>query len=161
MTEVHAEREAQPILSLGVGMFGKIVAGVIMGFVVAMVAWIVIGLGAGGGQSGGKAGVWAALIGFVLTMFLAVRAAGSRYAWGRGLLIAGLLCLAMPLSGVVFTGIVGAGAVSKEVTDAGRAGAAIGTAMGGTLITLVSGVVGFFLGAIFLVGSYFSLRRPA
>jgi hypothetical protein len=142
-------------------MAGKIFAGIVMGIVVAILASLVVGLGTGGGERGGHAGLWGALIGFVLTMVLALRAGAGRYAWGRGFLLAGLLCLAMPLASMMLAGIVGAEQVSHAASNAEKAGSAAGVFLGGTIITFVSGVVGFFLGAIFLISSYFALRRPA
>ena len=38
-------------------------------------------------------------------------------------------------------------------------GAALGTAIAGTAMTVVTGVVGFFLGLIFLICAFFALRR--
>jgi hypothetical protein len=140
-------------------MFGKIIAGILMGIVVAILASAIFGIGSGGGEGGGRIGLWAAGGGFLLMLVLALRAERTRYAWGRGLLLNGLLCFAMPIAAIVFTGIVGAGAMSNSVGDASRAGTAIGTAIGGGIVTFVSGVIGFFLGLIFLIGSYFTLRR--
>ena len=141
-------------------MIGKFFAGIVMGIVVAILALIVVGLGVGGGETGGKSGLWGALGGFLITIVLAVRAITGRYAWGRGLLLAGLLCFAMPLASVVFTGVVGADAVGKAAGDAAKGGTAIGVAAGGAIVTIITGVVGFFLGLIFLIGSYFALRAP-
>jgi hypothetical protein len=140
-------------------MFGKILAGVLMGIVAAVLATTVFGLGAGGGESGGKMGLWAALGGFLVTLGLAVTAERGRYAWGRGMLLNGLLCFAMPLAGLLFAGIVGGQSISTATSGAQQAGAAIGTVMAGGLITFVTGVFGFFLGVIFLIGSYFNLRK--
>ena len=69
-----------------------------------------------------------------------------------------LLCFALPLASIVFSGVVAVDHVSSAGSDAARAGAVVGSALAGTAMTLVSGVVGFFLGLIFLVISYFSLR---
>jgi len=141
-------------------MLGKIFAGLVMGIVVAILVATVVGLGAGGGDRGGNASIWGMLIGFGGMVLLALTAARARYAWGRGLLVSGLLCLAMPIAALLFTGLVGAESISKEASQAGRAGAAIGTAIGGGILTFVAGIFGFFLGMIFLIGSYFSLRAP-
>jgi hypothetical protein len=140
-------------------MFGKIFAGLVMGVVVAVLAMVVVGLGAGGGESGGRASLWAMAIGFAATVVLAISAQRARYAWGRGLLAAGLLCFALPLAAILFTGVVGADSVGGAVGNAQKAGAMIGTAIGGGIVTIASGLIGFFLGLIFLVGSYFSLRK--
>lgn len=140
-------------------MFGKIFAGIVMGIIVAILAHIVFGLGSGGGAEGASRGSWAALAGFILMIGLAVTAAKGRFAWGRGLLLCGLLCLAMPLASIAMSGIIGAQSMAQAGTEAGRAGAAIGTVLAGGALTFISGVIGFFLGLIFLVGSYFALRK--
>jgi hypothetical protein len=139
-------------------MFGKLIAGVVMGIVVAILSFLVFGLGTGAGEAGASRGGWAALIGFTVMLVLALTATRSSYAWGRGLLLCGLLCFAMPLATMVFSGIIGAQQIGAAPTEAGRAGAALGTAMAGGFMTIVTGVFGFFLGLIFLIGSYFSLR---
>jgi hypothetical protein len=139
-------------------MFGKILAGILMGIVAAVLATMVFGLGVGGGESGGRTGLWAALGGFLVTLGLAVTAERGRYAWGRGMLLCGLLCFALPLAGMLFSGIVGGKSIAGAASGAEKAGATIGTVMAGGVITLVSGVFGFFMGVIFLVGSYFTLR---
>lgn len=140
-------------------MFGKIFAGIVMGLVVAILTYFVFGLGTGGGSGGAERGGWAALSGFIVTMILAVTATRGRFAWGRGLLISGLLCFAMPLAGLLLSGIIGAQSIAQQGTEAGRAGAAIGATLAGGAITLISGVIGFFLGLIFLISSYFTLRK--
>jgi len=139
-------------------VLNKMLAGLVMGIVVAILCSIVFGIGSGAGEAGAKRGLWTALAGFVVTFVLALSAARGRYAWGRGFLLCGLLCFALPLASMAFSGIVGAEKVSTASSDAARAGAALGTAMAGTAMALVSGIVGFFLGLIFLVSSYFSLR---
>lgn len=139
-------------------MFGKLFAGIVMGLVVAILSFFVFGLGTGAGEAGASRGGWAALIGFAVMLVLALTATRSSYAWGRGLLLCGLLCFAMPLATMVFSGIIGAQQIGAAPTEAGRAGAALGTAMAGGFMTIVTGVFGFFLGLIFLIASYFSLR---
>jgi len=142
-------------------MFGKIIAGIVMGVIVALLSFLVFGIGSGGGERGGSVGGWAALAGFALTLILAIRAERDRYAWGRGMLLAALLCLAMPIASVALTGLVGAQQVGTATTEAAKAGAAIGTALGGGMLTIFTGFVGFFLALIFLIGSYFTLRKEA
>lgn len=139
-------------------MFGKLLAGILMGIVVAILSFLVFGLGTGAGEAGAGRGGWAALIGFGLMLVLALTASRGSYAWGRGFLLCGLLCFAMPLATLAFSGIIGAQQIGAAPTEAGRAGAALGTAMAGGFMTIVTGVFGFFLGLMFLIGSYFSLR---
>ena len=141
-------------------MFSKIFAGFVMGIIVAILTTLIVGMGTGGGEGGGQRGLWGAMFGFIFMLVLALTAARGRYAWGRGLLLSGLLCFALPLAAIVFTGIIGATEVPKAGSEVARAGAAIGTALGGGFITIVSGLFGFFLGIIFLVCAFFTLRAP-
>ncbi len=139
-------------------MVGKIFAGLIMGIVVALLAYFVFAIGSAGGLA---VGGWAALGCFLLTFVMAITAQRARYAWGRGFVVAGLLCFALPLATVVMSGAVGVREMGQATTQAGRAGAAAGSFIGGAVVTLVSGIVGFFLGAIFLISAYFLRTRPA
>lgn len=75
------------------------------------------------------------------------------------MLICGLLCFAMPLAAIAYTGFAGSALVGAAASEGAKAGAVVGTAIGGAALTAVSGVIGFFLGAIFLTGSYFTLRK--
>jgi len=138
-------------------MIGKIFAGLVMGVVVALLSYFVFAIGSAGGVS---VGGWAALGSFLLTLLLAITAQRARYAWGRGFLVAGLLCFALPLATIVMSGAVGMKEMGQATSQAGRAGAAAGSFIGGAVVTVVSGVVGFFTGAIFLIIAYFLLRTP-
>jgi hypothetical protein len=109
-----------------------------------------------GDEIGGKAGLLTALAGFLVVFVLAVTAARGRDAWGRGLLIAGLLCLLMA---IVISGIFDAHDVGRQATEAGSVGAAFVTELAGTLLARVFAVLGFFFGLVFLIGSYLALRK--
>lgn len=137
-------------------MAGKIFAGIVMGVVVALLFTVLISMGA---QPKATVGEWTLPVGFAAMLLLAVTAARGRYAWGRGLLLCGLLCLALPLATMAGVGIVGAREVSAAANEAQRTGAAVGSVIGGGIATAMAGFVGFFLGAIFLVGAFFTLRR--
>lgn len=104
---------------------------------------------------------WSATAAFTLAMVLAVGAPQARVAWGRGMLLSGLLCLALPLVTVAITVVLGS--LTMEAagsSDAARAGAALGAGLGGGIMTVFTGIVGFFLGLIFLISAYFLLRSP-
>jgi len=134
----------------------KILAGIIMGVVAAALCHVVVGDAVGGDESGGKAGLWMALAGFLVVFALAITATRGRDAWGRGLLIAGLLSLLMAL---VVSGTFDAHEVERQATETGHVGPAIVMVMAGTLFARVSAVLGCFLGLVFLIGSYFALRK--
>ncbi|MCW5738147.1 MAG: hypothetical protein KIS73_28760 [Enhydrobacter sp.] len=139
-------------------MLNKLAAGMVMGIVVAILCAIIFAFGSGGGTAGSQRGVWAAAIGFAVMAVLALTAKRGRHAWGRGFLICGLLCFALPVASVIFSGVVAVDHVSGARSDAAKAGAAVGSALAGTAMTIVSSVVGLFLGLVFLASAYFSLR---
>lgn len=155
--EVAAPGDAQLWTRGGVAaVIGKIFAGIVMGVLVALLLTLLVSMSV---QPKETIGAWTFPIGFGVMVVLALTAARGRYAWGRGLLLCGLLCLALPLATMAGTAVMGAREVSAAANEAQRAGAAVGTVIGGGIVTMMAGVVGFFLGAIFLVGAYFSLRR--
>ncbi len=113
-------------------------------------------------MTGGQAGMWAMLAAFVVVLVLALTARTGKKAWGRGNLLCGLLSFAVPLAGLVFSGVVGgniaelatsiqayellqpigitpesvlvfAQAISEAETGAETAGAEIGAAIGAGL----------------------------
>jgi hypothetical protein len=142
-------------------MFNKILASIIMGIIVAILSSIVGGLAAGGGEDGGVVALWSALVGFLLIGVLALTAATGRYAWGRGMLLCGILSFAMPLASILFTIVFSVGHFKTVPTDtASQVGASLGAGLAGTAMTVFTGVIGFFLGLIFVVTSYFLLRAP-
>ena len=137
-------------------MFAKVLAGTLMGIVAAALCHVVIGGAVGANESSGKAGWWTALAGFLVVFVLAVTAARASDAWGRGLLITGLLCL---LVAIVFSGIFNGQEVGRQAAETGRVGAAVVTVMAGTLFARVFAVLGFLFGLVFLAGSYLALRK--
>jgi hypothetical protein len=136
-------------------MFAKALAGIVMAIVASALSHLVAGVAMGGAASDGRTG-WAALAGFVVVLVLAITAARGRDAWGRGLLISGLLCLLMAIA---VSGIFQTHEVERQATEAGRVGSAVVLVMAGTLFTGVFAVLGYFLGLVFLIGSYFALRK--
>src|SRR5262249_60654833 len=104
----------------------------------------------------GHAGLWPALAGFVAVAVLAITAARGRDAWGRGLLVSGLPAL---LIAIAFSGMFEPREVESQAAAAGRVGSAIVIVMAGTLFEGIFAIFGLFLGLVFLVGSYFALRK--
>jgi len=137
-------------------MFAKVLAGTLMGIVAAVLCHVVVGGAVAGDESGGKTGLWMALAGFLVVFVLAVTATRGRDAWGRGLLVAGLLSL---LIAIIFSGIFEADEVGRQAAEAGRVGAAVVTVLAGTLFARVFAVLGLFVGLVFLIGSYLALRK--
>jgi hypothetical protein len=127
----------------------KLLAGIIGGLIIGVLGAIVIALG--GATGSGKSGVYGAAAFFVLWavgVVIALRSPSASKAWRRLLITAAVLSFLLPLSGIVFTG-------SHVATTYERGGqysgaAAAGAAIGGGLVSGFMGVVGFFLGAIFL-----------
>ncbi|HJP45927.1 MAG: hypothetical protein QGE95_15325 [Arenicellales bacterium] len=125
---------------------GKLFAGIVGGIVVALLSYFVLSLAlaSGGGLEQDNIslvifGVWGFM---VLVSILTKRPAR---AWRVQFILASLLCFSLPLSSVVFTG-----ASMIDVVDQ-SAPALIGTFVGGSLVTMLAGVTGFFMGLILLV----------
>lgn len=128
----------------------KILAGIIGGLILAILGAIVIGVG--GATNPGKGGSFGAIAFFVLwiaCIVVAVMAPSPAKAWRRLLIASAIFAFLLPLSGVIFTGSHVASTMEKGGEYAGAA--ATGAAIGGTLVSGFMGIIGFFLGAVFLV----------
>jgi len=137
-------------------MLGKLLAGFIGGLIVAILASVVFVVGsASGASSVGKSPViifytaWGAFA----VMSLLMSKAGK--AWRLTMVTSAILCFMLPLASLIFTG-----STMSDVVNNGGSGAELtGSAMGGGLITILSGFLGFFLGIIFLVVGMLSGRE--
>lgn len=89
---------------------------------------------------------------WALSVAVAVAAPSIAKAVRRMLVAVGLMCLSLPLASMALAG--------GEVLRADTTGAAAGAILGGGLITIASGFLGFFLGAVFLVAGAFVGRDP-
>ena len=128
----------------------KILAGILGGLIIAILGSIVIALGgASGASSGGSYGAIAFIVLWVVGIVVAVMAPSAAKAWRRLLITSGILCFLLPLSAIVFTGTHIAGTLEKGGEYAGAAAA--GAVIGGGLVSGLMGILGFFLGAVFLV----------
>ena len=128
----------------------KILAGIIGGLILAILGAIVIAIG--GATNPGKSGSYGAIAFFILWIagiVVAVTAPSPAKAWRRLLIASAVFAFLLPLSGVIFTGSHVASTMEKGGQYAGAA--ATGAAIGGTLVSGFMGIVGFFLGAVFLV----------
>ncbi len=97
-------------------------------------------------QSSGLAALGIILAGGFLGLF----APTVRRAFGRGFLLAGVSFLALPLTTMLLSGKLASDAVNRA-PEAERAAAAIGSGLGGVLLTGAAAFVGLFLGAIFVI----------
>ena len=128
----------------------KVLAGIIGGLILAVIGAILVTVTFA--ASPGKGGSWGAisfLAFWVVGIVVAIRSASASKAWRKLLISSAVLSFLLPLSGLIYTGSF----MAKHVdTNAQYAGAqAAGAAIGGGLISGFMGVVGFFLGVVFLV----------
>lgn len=72
-------------------------------------------------------------------------------AFGWGFLWLGLCTLALPLSTIVLSGKVAMDAVQTTGDQSSQAASMVGAGIAGTMLTGAAAVIGFFLGAIFLI----------
>ena len=128
----------------------KILAGIIGGLIIAIIGTIVITLGGASKPStGGSFGAMAFFVFWIVGIVVAVMAPSAAKAWRRLLITSGVLSFLLPLSAIVFTGSQVASTMEKGGEYAGAAAA--GAAIGGGLVSGFMGILGFFLGAVFLV----------
>lgn len=126
----------------------KVLAGILGGLIMAIIGAVVVGVATAGGKSPGV-GAGAFFIFWIAGLVIAVMAPSTAKAWRRILITLAVLSFLLPLSGIVFTG--------AHMTEAATAGgkysgaAATGAMIGGGLVSGIMGIVGFFLGAVFLV----------
>lgn len=139
-------------------MFGKIVAGLVMGLIAAFLGFIIFALMVGGGEEGAGTGLWGIYLGFAAALILAVTARTGKRAWGRGMVLNGLLCFTAPIAGFVFSVVTTTGAIGEASPGAETVGTVIGAGLAGGVVTGILGFLGFFAALIFLIPSYFLLR---
>lgn len=102
--------------------------------------------------------VWALFVGWIAVGYWA--GTGKSRAWGRVWLVLCIACFALPIGAFALGASTTADAINASASEAEQAGAAIGGAIGTTLLTGVAGIIGFFLGVIFAILAYFGLRAP-
>jgi hypothetical protein len=128
----------------------KILAGIIGGLIIAILGAIEISLA---GAMKMKAASSLAVIAFFVLLLagiaMAVMAPSTGKAWRRLLITAAVFSFLLPLSAIVFTG----SSVAQSMDAGGQysGAAAAGAAIGGTFVSGFMGILGFFLGAIFLI----------
>jgi len=102
--------------------------------------------------------VWALFVGWILIGYWA--GTGKSRAWGRVWLVLCIACFALPIGAFALGTSTTADAINSSGSEAEQAGAAIGGAIGTTLLTGAASFIGFFLGIIFAILAYFGLRSP-
>jgi hypothetical protein len=128
----------------------KVLAGIIGGLIIAIIGAIVIAVGgASRPGTGGSYGAIAFFVLWIVGIVVALKAPTAAKAWRRLLITSGVLSFLLPLSAIVFTGSHVAGTLERGGQYAGAAAA--GAAIGGSLVSGLMGILGFFLGAVFLV----------
>ena len=125
-------------------MLGKIFAALLGGFVISILGSMVVGLSVGAGEEGGSIGGISFFVFYVYSFVISLRSSSTIRAWKWLLINSAILCFLLPISSMLFTGIF----IAEETSGAAEAA---GGFLGGTLVTIIAGFFGFFLGVIFLV----------
>ena len=135
-------------------MFNRAICGIVGGMVLAMVGSALFTRAmVYYPQMHGQMHKTLIYIRWALGFVLAIGAPTGAKAWRRLLLICGIGCLGLPLVAIVSTGAGIATTIPADpsLSDAAEA---TGRALGGGVVAALSGFVGFFLGAIFLVAGF-------
>ncbi len=131
----------------------KILAGIFGGLILATVgATLVTITFAASGISGALYGAVAFVVLWILAVIIALGAKSGGKAWRYLLISSGIMCLLLPLSGIIFTGTFMAKTIDPNNTYAGAQAA--GAAIGGTLLSGFLGFVGFFAGIVLLLTGF-------
>ena len=131
-------------------MIAKIISGILGGFIVAVLGLSVVTIAlATDTEYGARTAVITFFIFWIAAIIFAIISPGAIKVWRRLLIASAILSFTLPLASFIFTGT----AVTEQIFKGGQyAGAsATGAAIGGGLVTVISGFFGFFLGGIFLI----------
>ena len=124
--------------------FWRLVAGVLGGILIGVLAYVVIVMATGGSDPRAVV-VPAVLGGFALGLVSALTAPRAGNAWRRLFILAGLICLCLPLATLSFSAIY-----VNEAEPRGNA-ESVGMALGGTMAVGMAAVIGAVAGGAFLV----------
>jgi len=132
-------------------MFGKIIATIIGGLIAASLGAMVIGLPfANNPEASSQVAPAAFGIVWLLVAVLSFTAKTGGKAWRRALLLSAVLAFLLPLASFLFAGVsVSEVAINADIENS--AAAAAGAVIGGGIMTMISGFLGFFMGVVFLV----------
>ena len=95
------------------------------------------------GDAAGKYGAYAFIGFFLLSIAIAVSAPTGGKSWRRLFLISAVVSFLLPIATMIFSG--------AQITGTETGAEAAGAAIGGGLVTALTGFVSFFIGAVFLI----------
>jgi uncharacterized membrane-anchored protein len=133
-----------PITGRKYKMTGKIIPALIGGLIISSLGAILISFSVGAGEEGGSIGAISFWIFYAYAFFIALRSQSSGRAWKWMMINSSILCFLLPISSMLFTGVF----LAEETSGAAEAA---GGLIGGAILTSVTGVLGFFLGVVFLI----------
>ena len=125
-------------------MFSKILAAIIGGFILSIIGSTLVGLSVGAGVKGGEIAGYAFFVFYIVSFVVSLWSNSSEQAWKRLLITASILTFLLPVSSMLFTGIF----ILEQTSGTSEAA---GGLIGGALVTGITGVFGFFMGAVFLI----------
>ena len=128
----------------------RIFSGILGGLILAILGSILVGTTfAASPEIGGKWGAVAFLVFWVIGILISIKAKSTSKVWRRILILSGLLCLLLPVAGIIFTGSHMAFNVPSTGHHAGAE--AVGAVIGGGLFSGLMGFIGLFLGGFFII----------
>jgi hypothetical protein len=126
----------------------KIVAGIFGGLLMAIVGLILISIILSTTESSGGIANISFLVLWVTGIVMAVRSERAGKAWKKLLMTSGILLFLYPIAGIIFSiGYMFMDAPTAE----DQAYQVAGGFIGGGVITITLAIIGFFLGAIFMI----------
>lgn len=128
----------------------KILSGILGGLILAVLGSILVGLTfAASPEAGGKWGAVAFLVFWIIGIAISIKVKSPSKVWRKIFIFSGLICLLLPVAGIIFTG--SHMVLSIPGTGHHADAEAVGAAIGGGLVSGVMGFVGLFLGGFFII----------
>ena len=124
---------------------GRLVAGIVGGLIIALLGSILLTImfASAEDSNGNNVGLIGFFALFALSLLIAIKSRSAGKAWRTIFFLSSAFSFALPLSTIIFSGRI------MSETESGAE--AVGAAIGGGLIALFAGFVGFFLGVVFLI----------
>jgi hypothetical protein len=144
------------------GILGRLLAIVVMGAALLALVAVPISVFSAASALDHAPVFWPFAAAVAVTIFIALASPTARIAWGRLCVVAGLAGFALPLE--AFVGSIGLNAAivgqhaNQLSAPAAQAGAAIGAGLATVAVSGVAAFVGIFVGLIFVVAGFFTLR---
>jgi len=129
-------------------MFQKIIACIFGGLLLGVLG-IFLATAFAASNKGGAIGAISFLIFFGIAILISISSENGAKAWRRILITSSIISFLLPISAIIYSFSFMATKIDRSDEFAGAQ--AVGAAIGGSLVTGLYSIFGFFLGVVFLI----------